>query len=85
MAAMVSTEATMDKWVMKLVNLQKLAPKIQSLESFNSFVISKFVKNNIFDKLLFLIQYMKHTPQARYSEQTTSPSSKIKNYFPKKN
>ena len=54
MAAMVSTEATMDKWVMKLVNLQKLAPKIQSLESLNSFVIlnllkgQTLLKNNIY-------------------------------------
>ena len=46
MAAMVSTEATMDKWVMKLVNLQKFAPKIQSLESYNLFVLLNLLEGH---------------------------------------
>ena len=55
MAAMVSTEATMDKWVMKLVNLQKLAPKIQSLESVNSFGILNLLKSQTLSKTIFII------------------------------
>ena len=33
MAAMVRTEATMERWVMKAVSLQKTRPKIQSLKT----------------------------------------------------
>ena len=33
MAAIVRTEATMERWVMKAVSLQKTRPKIQSLKT----------------------------------------------------
>ena len=62
MAAMVSTDATMDKWVMKLVNLQKLAPKIQSLQIFNPFVILNIWKVKLCQKqyLLYMTNFVFH-------------------------